>query len=241
MQDFHLLQECPVGAAGDRRLTQLVQFRLFGIGDDVRVLHLADFFDLGIGEGGLRRAAPPKEIDLCDPALTQGFQRVIRDVRGREFFRGAAQDAGDVDRYVAHADHGGALLREIKMQVAVIRMAVVPRHEFGRRVAALQVLAGDAHASIRLRARRVQDLMVVLFEISQRQVLAELDVAVETEVGIGGDLLIRPGDGLDLGVIRGHSASDQPVGRRQAVEHIHLNVQAHLLEQVLGGVKGGRP
>ena len=69
-------------------------------------------------------------------------------------------------------------------------MAVVPRDELRRRMAAGQVLAGNAHAPIGLCASAVDDLMVVRFQICERHVLTEVDAAEEAEAGAGGDLTV---------------------------------------------------
>ena len=119
-------------------------------------------------------------------------------------------------------------------------MAVVPRDEFCGRITALQIFTGNAHVPIGLGARREKNLVVVLFEIGQFYIAAELHIAEETKTRIGGNALKYLGDGLDLQVIGRDAVAHQAERHRQFVEHIDLDGKLLLLEQMLGGVKRRR-
>ena len=122
----------------------------------------------------------------------------------------------------------------------VVGVPVVPGHEVGRRMASPEVLPRNAHAAVGLGARRVDDLVVVGAQILDRHVLAQLDVAEEPELRVGGGLVEGGRDVLDLLVVRRHAEPDQAVGRRQAVVEIHLDGEARLPEEVLRRVEAGR-
>ncbi|CAM5426798.1 hypothetical protein SCALM49S_02092 [Streptomyces californicus] len=51
------------------------------------------------------RAPAAHDAHLAHPAALQGAERGARDVGAAQFVRAARQDAGHVDRHVAHADH----------------------------------------------------------------------------------------------------------------------------------------
>jgi hypothetical protein len=119
-------------------------------------------------------------------------------------------------------------------------MAVVPGHELRGGVAALQILAGDAHAPVGLGARRVDDLVIVTPEIRRRQVPAELDAAEEPKARMRRHLVEGRGDGLDLLVIGRHAGADEAVRGGHAVEEVDLDGVALLLQQMVGGVEAGR-
>ncbi len=153
---------------------------------------------------------------------------------------GQGQHAGDVHRHVAVADHDGTLAGEVEVVVGVVGVGVVPADEGGRRVAAGQVLAGDAELAIGLAADREDDRVVEPLEILDLDVMADLDVAEEAESVAGRRFFVDPSHRLDLRVVRGDAAADQPERRRQAVEEIDLGVQFTVFEDVLGGVEAGR-
>ena len=119
-------------------------------------------------------------------------------------------------------------------------MAVVPGDELRGRMAARQVLTGDAHAAVGLGARRVDDLVIVAAQLGHGDVLAELDAAEEAEARMGGRLVERRSDGLDLLVVGRHARPYEPVRRRQAIEHVHLDDDVVAALQMLGNVEARR-
>ncbi len=181
LENLDLLEAGPILASLERPPAQLVERDLLGQGDDIGVGELTQLLDLRVRKGGLGGAASAEQIHLPDAALAQGLERVVGDVGLLEFLGRPAEDPGHVDGDVAHADHGRPLLREVELAVAEFRMAVVPGHEFGGRVAPLQVLPGDAHAAVGLGAGGVEDLVIVLAQIVDGDVLSELDTAEEPE------------------------------------------------------------
>ena len=240
LQDLDLLERGAILALFDSGAAQLVQLDLLRPRDDVGDGQLAHLVDLGIGERRLHGAAPPEQVHLLDPALAQGLERIVGDVGRGQLFRRPAEHARHVDGHVADADHGRALLREIELTVSVVGVAVVPGDELGGRMAPLEILAGNPHAPVGLGAGGVDDLVVVPAEIGHRDVLAQLDAAVKAEPRVGRDLVEGGGDGLDLLMVGGDAGAHQPVGGRQAVDHVDLDHAAVLLQQMVGRVVAGR-
>ena len=207
---------------------------------DIGARQLAHLLDLGVGEGGLGRPAASDEVDVADPALAQGLQRVVGDVGDRQLLVGAAQDARHVDGHVAHADDRGGLPRQVETAVTIVRVAVVPRHELGGRVAALEVLARNVEASVGLGSGGEADLVVVDLEVVEPQVAAVAHVAVEAEPGVARVPVIDPHHRLDLLMVRRHASPHQPERRRQLVEHVDPDVQALLAKEPLDHVETRR-
>ena len=54
------------------------------------------------------------------------------------------------------------------------------------------------------------------------EIAPDLDVAEKPEAGLGGDLLERPRDGLQLRVVRRDAEPHEPPGRRQPLDDVHL-------------------
>src|SRR5690348_3768959 len=104
-------------------------------------------------------------------------------------------------------------------------------------MAARQVLAGDAELAVSLTADREDDRVVELLELFDLDVVTDLDVAEEAEPLTSGGFLVDPNHRLDLRMVRGDAAADQPERRRQAVEKVDLGVQVTVLEDVLGSVE----
>jgi hypothetical protein len=146
----------------DERLGERVELGVAGVDEDVGVRHFAQLEQLGIGEGGLRRAAAAHDDDLLDVRLREHVERVVRHVGPGELVAGEGEHAGNVGGNVAVADDDRALRGEVELEVAELRVAVVPGHELGGGPAAGQVLAGDAHAAIGLGADRVDHGVVAV-------------------------------------------------------------------------------
>ena len=240
-QDLQVAVAGAVGGRGQVGLDLGPQLEGGRVDDHVDAGQLAQLLELLVGEGGLGRAAPAEHVDLADAARGELLEGVLGDVGARQQLGRAGQDAGQVHRHVAVADHHGLLGREVEAEVAEVGVGVVPAHELGGRVAAGQVLARDAHAPVGARPDGVDDRVVVGAQVRVGQVAAHLDVAVEAELGVVGDLVVDARDRLDLLVVGGDAAAHQAEGRRQAVVHVDLDHQVLLLLQVLGRVEARGP
>ena len=239
LEDLDLPGELPVIRGVDLRLAQRIQLHFVGPDDDVGVFHLADLLHLRVGEGCLRRPATPEEEDFADVAVPQRVERMRGDVGLQELLGCAHQDARHVDRDIADADDGSAFHREIELTILVIGMGVVPGDELRRGVAAGEVLTGDAHLAVGLRAGGENHLVIVAGQIRQRDVPAVLDVAEEAEARVPGDGVVGARDVLDLGVVGRDPVAHEPVRRRQPLEHVDLGDEPWFLEQLFGSVKRG--
>src|SRR6478672_1920170 len=119
-------------------------------------------------------------------------------------------------------------------------MRVVPADESSGRVAARELLAGDAELSVGLAADGEDDRVVEPLEVLDLDVVPDLDVAEEAEAVAGSRLLVDADHRLDLRVVRGDAAADEAERGGEAIEEIDLGVQVAVLEDVLGGVEARR-
>jgi hypothetical protein len=99
----------------------------------------------------------------------------------------------------------GVLLGQIKYVVAIIGVAVVPGHKFSCRMASLQIFAWNAHSAVGLRTGRINDLVIVLAEVSQDDVFAKFNIAIKPKMGMTGDSIEEFGNGFDLLMIGGNT------------------------------------
>lgn len=137
---------------------------------------------------------------------------MIGNVGGAQHLRVGDQDAGDVERHVAVADHHGPTTGQVGGDLFEVRVGVVPTDEVDGGHAAGQVLAGNPERTIGLGADRVDHGVVAVGEFVGLHMLAGGDVAEEPETRIGGGLLELGADGLDLGVVGCDAGADQPQG-----------------------------
>ena len=153
----------------------------------------------------------------------------------------AGEYPGHVDGHVPDADHGGPFAGQVESELPEIGMAVVPAHELRGGEAAGKVLPRDPHLPVGGGSRREYRGVVKPAHVLQGDVPSELDVPEEPESRPGRRFLEHPGHAFDLGVVRGHSAADEAVGRGQAVEHVHGRGDVRPGQELFGGVEAGRP
>jgi hypothetical protein len=181
---------------------------------------------LSAREGRLGGAAAAQHDDLLDVALAQRLERVIGDVRVLQLGGAQRQHPRHVGGDVAVADHDGAPRREVELEVAVVRVAVVPGDELCGSPAAGQILTRDAQRLVRLGAGRVDHGRVVAHELGVRDVDADLDVAQKAAAALERLAVERVLQALDLLVIGGDAAAQQAPRRRQPLEQVDLGVTA---------------
>src|SRR5699024_10414558 len=126
----------------------------------------------------------------------------------------------------------------------VVGVAVVPGHEVGGAVGAVQLDAGDREVGVLEGAGGEDDRVVVAAQVLEREVGAELDVAEEADVSAAQDPVQGGDDPLDPRVVGGDAVADQAEGRREAVEQIDGDLELPVLDllglqQGLGGVHAG--
>ena len=221
-------------------MTEVVQPRFVGANDQIGARQLAQLPQFRVGESRLCRAAPAQHDDLLDPASAQRLQGVIGDVRFGEFFRCSTQNAGHVHRDVADTHNSHALAREVEVEVTIVGMSVVPGHEVGSRIAAEEILTGDIHAVVGRSASREDDLVIEPTQVVKAQVCSVFHVAVITKPGIGGNLVVGRRNGLDFLMVRRHTATHQSVWRRQPLQHVNLDDEIFLIQQVFGDIEAAR-
>mmetsp|Transcript_64103 Transcript_64103/g.202583 ORF Transcript_64103/g.202583 Transcript_64103/m.202583 type:complete len:464 (+) Transcript_64103:96-1487(+) len=201
------------------------EHELFGVDDGEHlVADCQQLPELRIREGCLHEAAPADEVHGPEAPrlpLAEPRQRACVDVRGVQLPRRAEQEARDVQRHVALAQDHRSVARRGRLQLGVVRVAVVPLHEGGRAHDALEVLAGNAQHPLALGPGADHDGVVGRAQCPKRQVPAQLHIAEEAEGGQGGDLRKVLDHVLDLGVVRGDAEAHEAEGRREPLEHVH--------------------
>ena len=88
-------------------------------------------------------------------------------------------------------------------------------------MAAGQVFTGYTQPAIGLGATGKNDGVVGLLQFLHAEVFANINIAEEAEGGRLSDAGIDLYCLLELGMVRGHAAAHQPVGRGQALIHVH--------------------
>ena len=126
---------------------------------------------------------------------------------------------------------------EVEREILMVRVAVVPGHERGRRPRAGEVLAGDVHSPVGLCPEGVDDRVVELGQLVVSKVTADLDVAEKAEARTLRDALEGARDGLDLRVVGRNAEPDEPPRGRQPIEHVHLDGRIVAREERSGRVE----
>ena len=182
--------------------------------------------------------APADHVDVPHPAVPERLERVPGDIGVVELLGVRARMRTTSTATLPIPMTATLSWREVELPVAVVGVPVVPADEIGRGVAPRQVLARDAERPVALGAAGVDHRVVVAEQIRAAQVRADPHVAEEPHPRVGGDLLVDPGDRLDLLVIGRDAAAHQPEGCRQPVEEVDLDL-GRVLEQMLRGVEPG--
>ena len=131
----------------DGRHRPLVEVEVLGVHDDVDVGHVAELAQLQRGELDLGRAPAGEHVHVGDRRGREDLVDVGRDLGRQQVVGVLGEDAGDVERDVAGAEHGdlAGLERPGARDVGV---AVVPGDEVGRAVGPGQVDAGDVEVGV---------------------------------------------------------------------------------------------
>ena len=219
-----------LGAAGG------IERQIAGIDEDVAVLELPQLAQLLVGELGLSRTAPADDVDLPHAALGQCLQGVLGDVRSAQLVRRLAQDAAEVGGHVALADDDHDFPGQVEAAVPVFRMAVVPGDELDGGVAAQQIFPGNAEVPVALGAAGEHHGVIMGSQLLHRHVAPHRHVGQQVEAGQTGDALIRQDRLLELGMVGRHAVTHQPIGRGQALQHVHAHREP-ALEQGLSRVE----
>ena len=95
--------------------------------------------------------------------------------------------------------------------------------------------------TVGLRTNCIDNLVIIRFEVSMRQVRAKRDIAIQSKMWMCSDLFVHLGHRFDFLMIRRNSPTHQSVRRWQPVKHIHFDVNIGLLEKCIRRIKAGRP
>ncbi len=225
----------------ERRGTRRVELEIGRVDDEVGARELRQLDQLGRRERRLRRAAAPEDDDLLGSP-----SRAIAAIASSVVSVGASSSAVSASiRATSTATFPLPITTarsdgEIEREVLEVGMAVVPGDERRRGPRAGQVLAGNPHPPVGLRAEGIDDGVVERRQLVVREVAADLDVAEEPKARALRDLLEGARDGLDLRVVGGDAEPDEPPRRRQPVEHVDLDGRLVAREQRAGRVEPRR-
>ena len=183
----------------------------------------AQLTQLGGGETRMLRAAAADHPHVGDRGAAQFGQHVFGHVGRIERRRLFDQNAGHVDRHVAHADgrHLTHAVQRLRLGVGVAR---VPGHERARRSAAHRVFAGHAHAQVFAGAHGVDHCVVAGQQLVAGHVTPQGHQPQKPDVGRLEHSRQCGGHRLDRGVVGCHPVAQQPVRGRQPVEDVDLDV-----------------
>ena len=211
-----------------------------------QLLHLAQLLHRELGLG---HATADEQVQHARLVGLDTLIHVVGDVgAGLEIVGVAHELAGHVHGHVAAADHGDLLGLE-RPGAGAGRIAVIPFHELGRAIHAIQVGAGQTQRLVLHRAGGEQHGVIAGEQLVERHVLAELHIAVQVDVRIVERLLERVGDELDGRMVGGHAVADQAERHGQLLEQIDAGVLAQaqlgaglleLAQEDIGGVDAGR-
>ena len=206
-----------------------------------RIFEMAELAQLLGRHRDLVRAAPAEHMDVADRRIAEQREGVGDDVRADELGRRLGQDAGDVERDIAVADHRRRRNVERRIEVGEFGMAVIPADERGRADHAGQVAARNLERPIGGRAGGEDHRIVEPDQFRDRDVAADQDIAAEADIVAERDLLVAAVDRLDRLVVGRDAEADQAVGHGHAVDHVDPDLVAELLLQRLGAVIAGGP
>lgn len=158
-----------------------------------------------------------------------------------QFVAGLGEDAGDVEGDVADAEHGDLL--GVQGPVAGdVGVAVVPGHEVGGAVAAVEVDAGDGQCPVGVGAGGEDHRVVEPLQVFEGEVGAVVEVAEEADLRLVEDLVQGGDDALDAGVVRCDAVADEAERGRHAFEQVDADpgfLRSVGLHECVGGVDTG--
>ncbi len=186
-------------------------------------------------------ATSPADEDAPHARGRQRIERMVDDVRSGELLGGLGEDARDVERDIAIADHRYRCAVEGRGEVGMVGVAIVPADERGRSDHAGEVCAGNAERAIGGCAGRDHHRVVEAAQLLDRDILADRDMAEETHRGFGRDAFVAARDRLDRLVIGRHARTDQTKGHGLLVDQVDPHIVAERPEAGFRRVEAGWP
>ena len=118
-------------------------------------------------------------------------------------------------------------------------MAVVPGDEVCGAVGPVELGAGDGERRVLDAAGREDDRVVVVVQLVERDVGAEVDIGEEADVAALEHLVQRLDDHLDARVVGCDAVAHEPERRGEALDEVDRDVDVRLREDVRGVDAGG--
>ena len=115
-------------------------------------------------------------------AVAERREGMADDVGAGELGRRLGEDAGDVERDIAVADHRRRRDVQRRRELGEIGMAVIPADEGGRADHAGQIVARNAERPVVRRAGREDHRVVEAEQFGDRDVAADQDIADEADM-----------------------------------------------------------
>ena len=212
-------------------LRALVEVEVLFRDDDVHVRHLAELAQLQRRKFHLRRAATTEHVHVGNRVLSEALGHVGRHLCLEHVLGVLGQDASHIQRHIANAQDGD-LAGLQRPRARVIRVAVIPGHEVGSAVGLGQVHARNVERVITVRARRNDDRVVVVTQVVDRHVTADLDIAEQADIATLQDLVQRYDDLLDTRVIRSDAVAHETVGRGKTLKQVDIHLEPRLGQDV---------
>ena len=215
-----LLQHLPGQLVGTGPVDGLlIQVEVLLVDDDLhpgQLLQLAQLLDRELGLGW---SATDEHVQFTGLVALNPLVDIVRDVGAQQVVGPPHQDSGDIHGHVPASDDGH--LPGIQGPVLVsVGIAVIPFDEVGGPVNAIKLMPGNLQGAIVHSAGGEEHHIIALKQVIQVDVLAELHIRIEMDLGVVQRLLQGAGDVLDAGVVRGHAVTDQTEGDGQLLEQI---------------------
>jgi len=212
----------------------VVQIEVVFVDDQLHARQLLHFAQLLHGELGLGHATADEQVQGLRLVGLDALVHVVRNVGfGLEIVGVAHELARHVHGHVAAADHSDFLGIERPFAGAG-RVTVVPFHELGGTVHAVQVGARQAERLVFDGTSGEQHRVVTFQQLVKRHVLAEFHVAVQVDVWVVERLLESGCDEFDGRVVGGHAVAHQAERHRQLFEQVDagLGAQSQLFAEL---------
>ena len=204
---------------------------------------MVEFAQFERRELGLGRAAASEDVNLDGLVVLETLVDVRGDFGRQQFVTGLGENAGDVERNVAHAEDGDLLGLE-RPRTRHVGVAVVPGDEVGRAIAAVEFDTRDAERAVGVGAGGEDDRVVERLQVVEGDVGAVVDVAEQAYLRLVEHLVQGGDDALDARMIRRDAVTNQAEGRGHALEEVDADAAAGDcgvgFHEGVGGVDAGR-
>ena len=165
----------------DRGQRALVIVVVLGVHDDVDVGNLTQLAQLERRELHLGGTAPAEEVNVGHRETLEDLEDVRGNVGGEQVLGVLREHPRDVESDVSDAEDRDLFGLE-RPRARHVGVAVVPAHKVGGAIRAIQVNTRDVEVGIAERSGGEDDRVVVLAEVLEGEVRADVDVGEQADV-----------------------------------------------------------